>query len=537
MLILFGITNFLFLLWTVRNIFFWINLWQLKEYRFDRLFIHLRETSQGKNLLFSPLSITKILGILLYGVVVYDYNLLLFYKIFVSLIFVVQGYFLFKEIFSKNIKFPVFTLKANSIFLGVILLILLLFVLSILERSLWILVLDRITPILVAIMVFIFSFPSEFYRDIKIEKAINKISKHKKLLVIGVTGSYGKTSTKDYIAQILEKKFKVLKTKENNNTPIGIANTILSGLEKDTQIFVVEMGAYKKGEIWQMCQIVKPKIGVLTAINNQHLSLFGNIENITEAKYELINAIPKNGLAMFNGNNPGIFDLYQKTKKNKILYGIINNDDKNFDISASDIKVNKENIEFTVNLKDKHLKMKANLIGAQNLQNILPAIYLAKYLNMTDEEIIEAASSVFQVRKTMILDKLSNGLTIIDDTYNANPDAVVAAINYSKIYRGKKFLVLQPMIELGKGAETDHYKTAKEISKKCNFLFLTNKNFNKSIIKGIKDGGGNCFVKVATPGYISRFISSSISKGDIAIFEGKEASFVLEKLKKRVDFI
>jgi len=534
MKILYYITSVLFFIWIIRNVLFWIFLWQLKEYRLDRVLIHLRETGQGKKLLFSPLSVIKFLAIIVYVFVVFNNEFIFASQIFILLIFVVQIFFVLKDIYRHQIRRPVFTVRALLTVFLTLGFIFLLYSIPLFEKFVWLVFLDKFTPFIIAFFVFLFYFPTELFKDWKIDKATQKMESFKKITVIGVTGSYGKSSTKEYVSQILSNKFKVLKTRGTNNTPIGIANTVLNGLNKTIEVFVVEMGAYKRGEIKEMCEIVHPKIGIITAVNDQHLSLFGNIKNTMKAKYELIDSLPKNGLGLFNGNNENTATLYEESKKKKVLYKCLFGKEvsrkEDFDIAAYNILTKKNSIEFDVYLQNRLLHFKAPLIGQHNTENILPGIYVASYLGMADENIINAVSNLSPLPKTMVTHSISSGATVIDDTFNANPQAVLAAISYAKIYKGKKILVMQPMIELGAKGNDEHYRIAKEISKICDHLFLTNRNFYKYILKGINEGRGKCEVKMANSSEIAEFINKENSKEDIVIFEGKEAAFTLNRI-------
>ncbi len=521
--------DILFLFWIIRNTLFWVALWQTKEYRFDRLIVHFKETRQGRGVLFSPLAILKWIALFVYGFVIWQTVPLLTYQFFVSVLFILQGFLVFKEFSGHVLKRPVLTHKAIIIVsLSLTVIFLLFFFPLLFEQLFWLLILDRLLPLVVLFFVVMLSFPTEFYQDLQIQKAMKKIRENKKLLVIGVTGSYGKSSTKEYIAQILGKKFRVLKTKGTNNTPIGIANTILSGLQKNTEIFVVEMGAYKRGEIAQMCEMVYPKIGVLTAVNDQHLSLFGSLENTMKAKYELIDALPKGGLALFNGNNSNACLLYEKTKTKKALYA--SSKSVPADILASHVMVEKTHVTFRILLKKKSLQMKTPLIGAHTIENILPAVYIADYLGMLASEIKEAVAALIPLPKTMVRYE-SAGISIIDDTFNTNPEAVVAALQYMKIYKGKKIMVFQPMIELGIEAKAEHYRIGKAIGTMCDYLLLTNNNYYTEIHNGIKSTKRKCIVKTGgSVAHIVALINNFAKRGDVLVFEGKEAGLVLEKM-------
>ncbi|MCL5970084.1 MAG: UDP-N-acetylmuramoyl-tripeptide--D-alanyl-D-alanine ligase [Patescibacteria group bacterium] len=534
MTIIFYLISTFFFLWVFRNILFWVSLWQIKEYRFDRLYVHLKETYQGRRLLFSPFSIIKWIALFSFVLVILNDDSLLPYQFLIAVIFSVQGFSVLKEISLRLIKRPVLTFKAIFIVLASLLSVFLLYVFPLVDKFFWLLFIDRLLPLFVVLFIFFLSFPTQLLRDWKIENAAKKVTKFKNLLTIGITGSYGKSTTKEFTAQILSQKFNVLKTKANYNTPIGIANTVLSGLTKKTEIFVVEMGAYKIGEIEELCEIVNPRIGILTAVNNQHLSLFGSFENTLSAKYELIDALPKNGLALFNGNNPNSFSLFNKTHKKKVLYLNIKDKDtekikSKADIIAFNTRVEKDSVSFQVLLKDKTISLNAPFIGEHNVENVLPAIYIADHLGMSEEEIKYAVSRLSLPDKTLSIKNIE-GVYFVDDSYNANPEAVSAILNYMKFYKGKKILVLQPMIELGGKAGKEHFEIAKQASKICDYLIMTNKNFYKSIIKGIKEGGGECEVRVLKSLQIADFIENIAEKGDVAIFEGKESALALEKI-------
>ncbi|MDP2649922.1 MAG: UDP-N-acetylmuramoyl-tripeptide--D-alanyl-D-alanine ligase, partial [bacterium] len=516
----------------VRKIFYWVWLWQLKEYRLDRVLVHLQETEQGKNIFFSKLSILKLSAIFSFILIGSDSRLLTAYQVFILLVFIYEAYLLYKELSKKKFKKPVFTIKALILVCFAFALTSILFVLPFVDRYLWILILDKLTPFFVAFFIFIFSFPSTIYTDIQIERAIKKIRENRHLLVIGVTGSYGKSSTKEYLSQILSKKFKVAKTRGTNNTPIGIANSILKDLADDTKIFVVEMGAYQKGEIKELCQIVAPKIGIITAINNQHLSLFGNIKNTMSGKYELIESLPKNGLALFNGNNENAKLLFEKTEINKVLYETLqsmNKKSKESTICAFNIKTQKSSISFDIQLKKEVTKMYTSLIGAHNVENILPAIFIANYLGMSMEEIQVAVENLTSLPKTMEKYTFSNNATLIDDSFNTNPNSILAVLNYIQVYKGIKVLVMQPMIELGKDSKLEHEKIGEEISKISDYLFLTNNNYYKYILKGCEKRKNNCVIEVASTKTISDFIIKNVKEDDVVLFEGKESNAVLSK--------
>jgi len=198
--------------------------------------------------------------------------------------------------------------------------IFLLFAIPLTDRFFWLLLIDAAIFPLVIFFVLLFVFPIEIYNDWKIEKAGRRIRSYKNILVIAVTGSVGKSMVKDYLAEILKYKFNVVKTKGKGNTMPGIANTILEEINNSTEIFIAEISAYKKGEINLLCEFIRPTIGILTAINSNHLSLFKTLDNIKKINNELVKYLPKHGFCLFAGNNSNTTGLYKNSKKTKVIY-------------------------------------------------------------------------------------------------------------------------------------------------------------------------------------------------------------------------
>ena len=420
--------------WFLRQIkanLFWLYLWQLKEYHIGRFIDHFR-THRGRELLFNRLLILKlalaIFGVFLFPAVidvgirgitspyfVFDWEL--FWVLGVGALYFLEASKFFYDIFLKKLKKPVFTKKAILLSLGVIALTVLYFSSLFSEKVSFILLLlifDIITPLFVSGVVVALQPLTALLRNQIIKKAKRKRAQFKNLKVIGITGSYGKTSTKEFLAHILSQKFKVLKTKAHQNSEIGISQCILNDLSSEYEIFIVEMGAYNRGGIKLLCDMAAPQIGILTGINEQHQALFGSLDNTIKAKYELIESLPQEGWAIFNGHNEYCQKLYQKTGKKKKI--------SSKDIWAENIKIEKEYITFDVLASDgESAPFKLNLLGEQNIENILVAACCAKELGMTLKEISQAAESIEQEKGAGKLIRTKQGLNIIDSTYSSNP--------------------------------------------------------------------------------------------------------------------
>ena len=347
-------------------------------------------------------------------------------------------------------------------------------------------------PLLV-VWALVISLPFDtLIKKIIVQLARLKISKHKTLTVIGVTGSYGKTTTKEIIADLLSKRFKVLKTRKTENTIIGIAKTILRELLPDHQIFVVEMGAYKKGEIKKICQLTRPKIGVLTGLNEQHLALFGSLKQTLAAKCEILKALPKNGLAVVNDQDIDFDDCLKDILARVIRYQSI-----------------------TAVFKDR--------FQGQKINNLYPAYVIGRHLGLQKEEIGKAFESLSPFLYSLKVIKNKNGILVIDDSYSSNPHGFAAALDYLISLRGHKKIVVTPgIIELGRASFNIHKQLGKKMSGKIDLLILTSGDF----VKAFKQGVGLAAKKPKIVVFENRqslcnYLSQYLTKGDCLLLEGR----------------
>ncbi len=520
-----------FILWVLRNVLFWVGLWQDKEYRLDRLVVHLTETVQGRHVFTSWGNRLKWLFFLGYIFVAFYDTYATWYELLLGLFFILQALFIIKDGWYHRIKRPVFTSKALVLIVLSLLFISVFLIYPLMNTFFWLLFVDRTLPFVVALFVFFMAFPTEVAEDIKIGNAKKKMQRLEKILVIAVSGSYGKTSTKEYIAQVLSHKYKVVKTPGSNNTPVGIANTILHKIHNDTEVFVVEMGAYKLGEIAELTQIVAPSISVTTAISDQHISLYGSLQNVINSEYELIHALPKNGLALFNGNSKNIEKLFDRAKIEKVWYQVFTRKPKdNPRIGAYHVQASIRGVTFTALLHGKEFLCKTPLFGVHVVENILPALFLADRLGFSKKEMSKAIAELQPPAQTMIKRELRNGAFAMDDTFNASPESVFSAMDFLKLSPKKKIFVLAPLTELGSEAKKRHFQVGEKASGICDFLFLLNSNFSSEISKGVIEGKGTCHVQIARPEEIAKIIAKLTKKGDMIIFEGKESKMVMNKL-------
>jgi len=316
-------------------------------------------------------------------------------------------------------------------------------------------------------------------------KAKKKVKEMPRLEVIGVTGSYGKTSSKNILADILKVKYDTMPTPKNFNTPYGLMLTINNHLDKFTEYFIAEMGACEVGQIKELCDFVKPKYGILTRIGVAHLDSFKSEENIQKTKFELIESLPSDGIGILNMDDP-----------KQVLYKVKNNcqikwiaiDNKDADLVASNIKATHKGMTFDVKFKGekKSYKLETKLLGNANIYNILAAVMLASNLGMSMEEIQRGVKGINVIEHRLELKKQGN-LNIIDDAYNSNPIGSKMALDSLKLMPGKKVIVTPGMIELKDKQYELNFEFGRQIADVCDQVILVGKNQTKPIYDGLMD--------------------------------------------------
>lgn len=319
------------------------------------------------------------------------------------------------------------------------------------------------------------------------DKASEKIKNMKNVTSVGITGSYGKTSTKFAAATILKEKFNVLNTPESYNTPMGISKIINDKLTDEYEIFIAELGATRVGDIDEVAALTNPKIGIITSIGPCHLETFRSIDNIMRTKYELIERLPADGVAIFNYDNEYVKKLADKTFKEKILYGIKNIEDT--DVFATDIKVGSTGSKFTLCINGLGtIDCETKLLGEHNILNVMAGAAAAKALGLSLEEISRGISKVESVEHRLQLIDPGTGVIVIDDAFNSNPDGARAALDVLDAFKEYRKIIVTPgMIELGALEEEENRKFGENIARVCDVAILVGKKRTEPIYNGLKN--------------------------------------------------
>ncbi len=316
-------------------------------------------------------------------------------------------------------------------------------------------------------------------------KAVSKLKNMSNLKVIGITGSYGKTSSKNILADILNVKYVTLASPKNLNTPYGLMITVNNYLDKFNDIFIAEMGAYRPGEIKQLCDFVKPKYGILTRIGTAHLETFGSQKNIQKTKFELIESLPLDGVGILNKDDPNQTS-YELKNTCKILW--IGIEQADVDVHASDICCTNQGTKFTVTFKGdkKKYPFETKLLGDHNVYNILAAIALGRELGISISQLQQAVKGVKPIEHRLELKRLGNFYQI-DDAYNSNPVGAKKALEVLAMMPGLKIVVTPGMIELGAKENELNEKFGEQIAEcsKADYVILIGEKQTKPIQKGL----------------------------------------------------
>lgn len=340
--------------------------------------------------------------------------------------------------------------------------------------------------------------PYEYVNRLRVRALIKKkIIKLKKkgLVVIGITGSYGKTTTKNFLYELLKSKYKVLRTPESYNTLFGIYKVVDLELSDTYEYFICEMGAYHIGEIKELCDVVVPDHGILIGINEQHLERFGSIKNTIKAKFELIQAIASNeyyyanypGIDNANNNSKGYCVLnvsdenvrhsYAAYTDSPILYGNEKNSDlTNNTFSEPVYKDGYASTEMSIFGNKIHLD-KLNILGEGNISNALGASLLAYKLGVSLEEIAAVLNKLEPTPHRLELVNKENGLTIIDDAYSSNVAGFKVALEYLKTFKNRTKVIVTPgIVELGNETSAIHKDLGLFVDEICDHVLLVGKN-------------------------------------------------------------
>ncbi|MCR4782502.1 MAG: UDP-N-acetylmuramoyl-tripeptide--D-alanyl-D-alanine ligase [Lachnospiraceae bacterium] len=378
-----------------------------------------------------------------------------------------------------GILFSRFVFKQNEMLLGAYLLFLV-----------------ALTPFFVILSNTINAPVEKMVRTYYINDAKKILKSMPNLKIIGITGSYGKTSVKYYLDTLLKAGFNVVKTPASFNTPMGVVKTIRGDLKNDTEIFLCEMGARGVGEIKELCDIVHPDDGIIASIGPQHLETFGSIENIISTKYELGDAIRPNRHLFLNMDCDYVRDN-AKNYDTRVLYGTnventseeVDGVKKNVGYYAKDISADENGTEFTVvTPENEEQTYKMKLIGEHNVINVVGAIAIAHMYGIPLNKLVTQVRRLRPAPHRLQMIPRGN-VTIIDDAYNSNPVGSKAAVETLGMFKGTRILITPGMVELGDKEDEYNRAFGGYAAKNCDFVALVGEKHTRPIYEGLIDEG------------------------------------------------
>jgi len=361
-----------------------------------------------------------------------------------------------------------------------------------------------------------------------VEKAINRryyndaarrLAEMPDLKIVGITGSYGKTSTKHYLYRILSEQFDTLMTPGSYNTTLGVIRTIREYLKPYNEVFIVEMGAKALGDIKEICDLVHPAIGIITAVGPQHLESFKTIENVQATKFELADALPSDGIAIVNNDFEKIADR-KVSGKTCLRYAV---HDSAADYRATDVQYSSEGTTFTVTGPDgRSLTVSTRLMGECNVSDLLAAIVTAMQMGVSDAKIKSAVAAIEPVEHRLSVKTTPGGITILDDAFNSNPVGSRMALEVLGTFTGGKRIVITPgMIELGPEQYELNFEFGKTIAAHTDVAIIVGKYNRDAIVEGLKSAGYPA-EKLHTPDTFAdaqQILAGMAAKGDTVLYE------------------
>ena len=350
--------------------------------------------------------------------------------------------------------------------------------------------------------------------------------------VVGITGSYGKTTTKFIAATLLQKRYSVFKTPDGVNSTMGIVRVVREALRDDHQFFVVEVAAYGPGEIREVCEILRPRIGILTAVGVQHLERFGTPERIAEAKYELIDSLPPDGVAIVNADDPGSLRLAERARREGrrvLLYGV-GEDDRALDVRGKDIKLSSHGSTFRVETGYGTAMFETKLLGGWNIANILGATAAALECGVPLEEIADGVKSLTPAPKRLEL-REEGGVIKLIDVANANPLGAQMALEVlSQFEGGSKILITPGLVELGQIEAEENRRFGRAAAAVCDYVLLVGPQQTQPLREGLREGGfADSRILVARhSGEVTDHLKAIVREGDVLLYENRLPDTYLE---------
>ena len=341
------------------------------------------------------------------------------------------------------------------------------------------------------------------------------------LTIIGVTGSFGKTSTKHYLYRILSERYNVLMTPGNFNTTLGVIRTVREHLKPHHQIFIVEMGAKQVGDIKEICDLVHPTIGVVTAVGEMHLETFGSVENVLRTKFELIEALPAYGLGVVNLDSEAIAAAKLAYPCRMVGYGV---EAERADYRAEQINYTPSQTTFAIKRGEALREgYSTHLAGRGNILNLLAAVAVADALNVSEALQKRAMRQIEQIEHRLSIKRTAGGITIIDDAYNSNPAGAKMALEVLRDFNtgGRRIVVTPGFVEMGESQYRNNKALGVNIAAAADIAIVVNRVNREAIVVGLGEAGFAAEKIIQTDSFAeaSAYLATTMRAGDVVLYE------------------
>jgi UDP-N-acetylmuramoyl-tripeptide--D-alanyl-D-alanine ligase len=347
------------------------------------------------------------------------------------------------------------------------------------------------------------------------------LDRQPELEVIGITGSLGKTTTKEVVASVLSAKKSVLRSEGNLNSEIGLPMAVLNGLHAAHQVAVLEMAMYQVGDIRLLARLARPRIGVVTAVLPVHLERLGTIERIHQAKQELVEELPSNGVAVLNADDPRVASMATATSARIVRYGV----SVDADVRAEHIESQGlRGVEFDLLHADHRHHIHLPLLGAHSVHAALAAAAVAREEGLSTADVAEALQELSPALRLLVVEGI-NGSRIVDDSYNASPESVLAALNLLRELPGRrKIAVLGDMLELGSEEVPSHRRVGNRAAAVADVLVVYGPRSHTTAEEARTAGlAQDRVVEAASQDQIVDFLRSELGPGDDVLVKGSLA--------------
>lgn len=357
----------------------------------------------------------------------------------------------------------------------------------------WIILLLALFPVYLTISVIIIWPVDYFIKKIIIRKAKLKIKQFPNLKIIGIAGSYGKTTVKEMLAAAIGSQRKLLVTPENINTPLGISRLIISQLKSDTEIFIVEMGEYYRGDVKDICAITPPDISIVTGINEAHFERLKNISNTAATVFEVVEYSKSEAICVLNADDPNVLRYAPSfAHEHKVdWYGYRNQNNSNLKISG--IKFNESTLEQSAaaTLDGENFTIATKLLGSYAIGSAVAALVVIHILGLKLSTAVANIASLAPIKHRLEPIKAASGVLVIDDSYNGNPAGVKEAVELlSKFDRNRRRIFLTPgLVETGAETPRIHRQIGRDLATAVDLAILVKNSVTPFIAEGLINSG------------------------------------------------